>query len=82
VLEDLVQIGKPARAEDPAAERRHLDLVEQMAEESGLGQDLDVEEGRGRLELQRRELLAPVELAWRVNVDHRDGEDYLARETE
>jgi hypothetical protein len=51
-----------------------------VAQERGLGQDLDVQERRGGLEGDRRQLLAPVELAWRVDVEDRDREDHPARE--
>lgn len=51
-----------------------------MAEERGLGQELDVEEGRGRAERDGSELLAAVDLAGRVDIEHRDREDQFARQ--
>jgi hypothetical protein len=49
-------------------QRGDVDLVDELAEEGGLGQDLDVEEVGRRLERDRRELLEPVESARRVDV--------------
>jgi hypothetical protein len=46
-----------------------------MAQEGRLGQDLDVEEGRNRLERDRCQLLAPVQPAGGVDVVDRDRED-------
>jgi hypothetical protein len=46
-----------------------------VAEEGRLGQDLDVEELRDRLERDPRELIEAVEPAGRVNVDDGHGEE-------
>jgi hypothetical protein len=62
VAEDPGEIGSE-RTLLPLFERRHGDLVEQLAEIGGLRQDLDVEERGDRLERDRRELVAAMEPA-------------------
>jgi hypothetical protein len=64
----------PERVQRRRRKRRHPHLVDQVAEERGLGQDLDVEELADRLERDRLELLEPVQPAGRVDVDDRHGE--------
>jgi hypothetical protein len=77
--EDQGEVG-PRRRLAPAVERRDRDLVDQLAEEGGLGQDLNVEEGRGRLQGDRLQLLAAMEPGRRVDVLDRHGEDPLPGE--
>lgn len=70
----------PLRGRRRRRERWDLDLVDQVAKERGLGQDLDVEEVGDRLEGNRGELLTPMEPAGRMDVVHRHGEDELPGE--
>jgi hypothetical protein len=58
----------------------HVHLVDQVAEEGRLGEDLDVEEVGRRLERDRRQLVEPVQAAGRVDVDDRHGEDETPRQ--
>jgi hypothetical protein len=74
VAEDRDEVGAD-RPLPPMVDRRDGDLVDQLAEERRLGEDLDVEERRGRLEGDGRELLAAVEPARRVDVVDRHRED-------
>jgi hypothetical protein len=53
-----------------------------VAQEGRLGEDLDVQERRGRLEGDRRQLLPPMEPAGRVDVEQGDGEDQPPRQSE
>jgi hypothetical protein len=55
-------------------------LVDQVAEEGRLGEDLDVEEVGRRLERDRRQLVEPVQAAGRVDVEDRHGEDQPPRQ--
>ncbi|HMB07908.1 MAG TPA: hypothetical protein VKP69_29780 [Isosphaeraceae bacterium] len=65
----------PREVPEGRLRRRHLYLVDQVAEEGRLGQDLDVEEGRDRLERDRRQLLAPMQPEGGVDVVDRGRED-------
>src|SRR5262249_6157972 len=56
-------------------QRRNVNLVDQLAEERRLGEDLDVDELRDRLERDLRERLEPVEPAGRMDVDDGNRED-------
>ena len=55
--QDRAQIAPPTSPHSPSRQRRDVHLAEQVAEEGRLGQDLDVQERRARLERNRRELL-------------------------
>jgi hypothetical protein len=79
VAEDPVEVRSEWEL-GPALERRDGDLVDQLAEIGGLGQDLDVEERGGRLQRDRRQLVAAMEAARRVHVVHGHGEDQLPGE--
>jgi hypothetical protein len=46
-----------------------------VAEEGGLGEDLDVQERRRRLEGDGGQFVEPVQAAGRMDVPQRDGED-------
>jgi hypothetical protein len=50
-----------------------------VAQEGGLGENLYVEKRGRRLELDGSELLTPVELTWRMDIQERHGEDDAAR---
>jgi len=52
-----------------------------MAEERGLGEDLDVEELRRRLKGHGRQLFKPVEPTGGVDIQHRHREEDLPRES-
>jgi hypothetical protein len=54
VAQDPATIRPPATRANEAAQRRDLHLVEQVPEEGRLGQDLQVQERRRRLEWDRR----------------------------
>jgi hypothetical protein len=58
----------------------HVHLIDQVAEEGRLGEDLDVEEVGRRLEGDRRQFVEPVQPAGRVDVDDRHGEDETPRQ--
>ncbi len=75
--EPSVPHGPPARPH--AGDRGHGRFVDQMAEERCLGQNLDIQEPRPRLERDGREFLPPMNLAGGVRVEHRRGEDDPAR---
>jgi hypothetical protein len=62
MVEDRGEVG-PDRPGSPIVERRDGDLVDQLAEERRLGQDLDIQERRGRLHGDGLELLAAMEPA-------------------
>ncbi|HEV3168177.1 MAG TPA: hypothetical protein VGZ22_29505 [Isosphaeraceae bacterium] len=62
MLEDGHEVVPDAGALD-RGERRHRDLIEQVAEVGGLGQDLDIQELGGRLQGDSRQLVAPVQAA-------------------
>jgi hypothetical protein len=55
-------------------QRGDVDLVDELAEEGGLGHDLDVQERGDRLERDRRQLLDAMSPDRRMDVAHRDGE--------
>jgi hypothetical protein len=74
MMEDVGEVV-PDRRFPPAFERRDGDLVDQLAEERRLRQDLDVHERRCRLQGDGPELLAPMEPAGRVDVLDRHRED-------
>jgi hypothetical protein len=61
-MEDRGQVG-PDQPCPPIVERRDGDLVDQLAEERRLGQDLDVQERRHRLQGDGFQLLAPMQPA-------------------
>jgi hypothetical protein len=75
MMEDRGEVG-PERPRAPIVERRDGDLVDQLAEERRLGQDLDIQERRGRLQRDGLQLLAPMEPARRVDVVDRHREDH------
>jgi hypothetical protein len=54
VAKDRGEVG-PQRGLRALLERWDGNFVDQLAEEGGLGQNLDVEEGRGRLQGDRRQ---------------------------
>lgn len=62
MAEDSGEVG-PVRPTPRLVERRDGDLVDQVAEEGRLGEDLDVEERRRRLQRDRRDLVAAMEPA-------------------
>jgi hypothetical protein len=62
MMEDRGQVG-PDQTCPPIVERRDGDLVDQLAEERRLGQDLDVQERRLRLQGDGFQLLAPMQPA-------------------
>jgi hypothetical protein len=74
VAEDCRQVRTegPAR---PARQGRDRDLVDQVAEEGRLGEDLDVEERRRGLQRDRRQRLASMEPAGGMDVAERDREE-------
>jgi hypothetical protein len=51
-----------------------------VAEERRLGEDLDIQERRGRLQGDRRQLLEPMQPTGGVDVEERDGEDQPPRQ--
>ncbi len=59
----------PERAGRRGLQGGHVHLVDQVAEEGRLGEDLDVEEVGRRLERDRRQLVEPVQAAGRVDVE-------------
>jgi len=61
-------------------ERRHGDLVDQVAEERGLGEDLDIEELGDRLQRDRHQFLESMEPTGGMGIEHRNGEDRLPEE--
>jgi hypothetical protein len=63
VVEDPGKVGSEGVL-GPAFEWRDRNLIDQMAEIGGLGQDLDVEKGGDRLERDRRKFVAAMEPAW------------------
>jgi hypothetical protein len=75
-VEDIEEIA-PEPPRGPAGQRGDGDLADDVAEERRLGQDLDVEELRRRLERDRRQRLEPVEPGRRVDVGHRHREDHV-----
>jgi hypothetical protein len=62
------------------AQRRHVHLAEQVAQECSLRQDLGIHERRPRLKRYGRQLLGAVKLARRMDVDQRNREDHSARQ--
>lgn len=74
VPEDGRQVAAAAGFAAARRQFRHVDLVDQVAEEGRLGQPLDVGEIRGRLDRDGGQDLAPVEPAGRVDIDDGDGE--------
>jgi hypothetical protein len=74
MTEDRGEVG-PDRPRLPVVERWQGDLIDQLAEERRLGQDLDVQEGRHRLQRDRLQLLAPMEPARGVDVVDRHREN-------
>jgi hypothetical protein len=62
MMEDRGQVG-PDQPRPPIVERRDGDLVDQLAEECRLREDLDVQERRTRLEGDGFQLLAPMQPA-------------------
>jgi hypothetical protein len=74
VLEHAGDVS-PGHARGRRGEVRHVHFIDQMAEKSHLGEQLDVQELRARLKRYGRELGEPVELARRMDVGHRHRED-------
>jgi hypothetical protein len=73
VLEHRPDVA-PGHAGRGRLHRRHVNLVDQVPEEGGLGKDLDVEKRRRRLQGHGPELVEPVQLAGRMNIAGRDAE--------
>ena len=78
-LAGLDPIRPPASRANEAAEWWDLHLVEQVPEEGRLGQDLQVQERRGRLQRDRLQRLQTVKPARRVDIEQRDGEHQAPR---
>jgi hypothetical protein len=73
---DEVRLHPGGGAIAPAGlESRDADLVDQVAEEGCLRQDLDIKERRSRLERDGLELLAAMKAAGRVDILDRDRKD-------
>jgi hypothetical protein len=79
VAEDVQHVGY-ADARPGRVQKWHVHLVDQLAEERPLGQDLDLEEIRRRLEWDRGQGLAAVQPAGRMHVANRHGEDQSPQE--
>jgi hypothetical protein len=80
VAADRDEIAPGDGGSDRFFRRRDRRLVEQLAQEGRLGQELDVEERRLRLQRDRRQLFAAMEPVRGVDVADRDGEDQLPGE--
>jgi hypothetical protein len=68
VPQELIPVRSPTLETDESLERWDVDLIDQMAQERRLGEDLDVEERGRRLQGDRGQLLAPMEPARRVDI--------------
>ena len=75
MLEEPACINPPTLIPRVALEGRHIDFIDQVAEERRLREDLGVEERRLRLEWDRQQLLESMEPARRVHIVERDGKD-------
>src|SRR5262245_88582 len=64
-----------------AAQGRHVDLIDQVAQKCRLRQNLGVEERRLGLEGYGQELLESMEAAWRMHIVERNGEDQSPEES-
>jgi hypothetical protein len=72
MAKDLIQIRPQPRGNHSPSQRRNHDFIDQMAEKCRLGQNLGVDERRGRLKWNGRELVEPMEPAGRMNIAQRD----------
>src|SRR5262245_57412391 len=70
-----MEIRPPTSGMDLSPQRWDVDLVDQVSQECRLGEDLDVEKRRRRLERDRRQFFETMELARGMDVVERDGED-------
>jgi hypothetical protein len=70
-----VPVGPPPFGAQRTLQRGNLDLVNQVAAECCLGQDLDIQERRRRLQRQFAQLLEAMEPARRIDVAGRHGEN-------
>ena len=56
MFQDSDEINPPPRSEHATAQRRHINLAHQVSQKCGLGQNLDIEEGRAGLQSDRLKL--------------------------
>jgi len=77
--QDLFPVRQPVIGPGPTRQRRYVDLVDQVSNKRGLGQDLDFQERRRRLHRNSRQLLQPVQPARRVDVGERKCKDEATR---
>ena len=74
-LRSVARSAHQPRAMVQPPQRRDVDLVDQVAEEGRLGKDLEVQEATSRLRAGSPPASRPVQLAGRMDVAQRDGED-------
>jgi hypothetical protein len=79
IAEQSTAVGPPADRVHLSPDRRDLDLIDQVAEEGRLGEDLDIQERRRGLECDRCQLVESMQPAGGVDVAQRDGEHQAPR---
>jgi len=77
--EQLIPVRPPAGKTRQTTKRRDVHFRDELTEKGGLGEDLGVEERRCRLERNDRQFFEPMEPAWRMDVEQRDGEHQTSR---
>ncbi len=81
-LKEYAPVLSGTRERRAAPGRGDIHLVDQVAEEGGFGQNLDVEELGDRLERDRGELFVSVQATRGVDVEDRHAEDQFLKKVD